>query len=304
MKITSGEKKSFIREVLQYKAQYAMVFPSALLVVLFGIYPIIYVLCYSFTEYDGFNPANFIGLANYIRVFHDGSFWQTVLNTLQLGLGIPAIQLPLALLLAVLLNKKFKGRDAARAVIFVPNITSSAIMAIIFYFMFASYNGIVNGLLQKTGLILLPVEWFGSGLMAKIVIIIFCTWSGVGFYMVLFLAALQRIPTEVYESAKIDGANSRQTFFRITIPMMGKMFQIITALSILNALKLFDSVKALTNGGPGNSTEVITMYIFRYFFEMVGSAQQGYASAASIVATLLVCLVTVVYLFLTRKFDD
>lgn len=297
--------KSLLQKILSHKQQYAMICPTVILTLLFGIYPIFYVLGYSFTDYNGFGSvAKFIGLANYARVIKDGAWWVTVWNTLVLGFGIPLIQLPLSLLLAVLLNKNFSGRDFARAVIFIPNITSSAIMAIIFFFMFSSYNGIVNVILMKLHILASPMEWLGNGSLAKIVIIIFCTWSGLGFYMVLFLSALQRIPGEVYESANIDGANRIQTFSRITLPMLGKMFQLITALSILNALKLFDSVKALTNGGPGNTTEVMTMYIFRYFFEGMGNAQQGYASAVSIVATLIVGVVTVFYMYLTRRFED
>nr|WP_252208495.1 sugar ABC transporter permease [Enterocloster citroniae] len=220
-----------------------------------------------------------------------------------MGVAIPLVQIPCSLLLAVLLNQRFKGQSLARAVIFVPNITSTAIMAIVFYFMFASYNGIINGVLIKMGLIEKAIEWFGNGTMAKIVIVLFCTWSGVGFYMVLFLSALQSIPSDVYESARVDGANKIQTFFRITIPMMGSMFQTITALCIMNALKLFDSVKALTNGGPGNSTEVMTMYIYRYFFETMGTAQQGYASAISILSTVLVMFITLLYIRATKNMN-
>lgn len=300
---TTFSIESLWKNITRHKVQYAMIAPTVLMVLLFGIFPVCYVLFYSFTKYDGFSPAKFVGLQNYIRVFSDKSYWNSVLNTLQLGVAIPLIQIPLSLLLAVLLNQKFKGQGVARAVIFVPNITSSAIMAVVFYFMFASYNGIVNELLMKLNLIDGAIEWFGNGIMAKIVIVLFCTWSGVGFYMVLFLSALQSIPGDVYESAKIDGANASQTFFKITIPMMGSMFQIITALCIMNALKLFDSVKALTNGGPGNSTEVMTMYIYKYFFETMGTSQQGYASAVSMVSTLLVMGITVVYLRLTKKMN-
>ena len=220
-----------------------------------------------------------------------------------MGIAIPLVQIPCSLLLAVLLNKKFKGQGIARALIFVPNITSTAIMAIVFYFMFASYNGIINGVLMKFGIIEAAIEWFGSGMMAKFVIVLFCTWSGVGFYMVLFLSALQSIPSDVYESASIDGATKSQTFFRITIPMMGSMLQTITALCIMNALKLFDSVKALTNGGPGNSTEVMTMYIYRYFFETMGTSQQGYASAVSIISTIIVMVITMSYFRATKKMN-
>lgn len=300
---TAGGKKSFLYQIGKFKQQYLMMSPTILMVILFGIYPLLYVLYYSFFKYDGFSPAIFVGLRNYVRLFQDETYWNSVINTIQMGVAIPLVQIPCSLLLAVLLNRKFRGQSLARAIIFVPNITSTAIMAIVFYFMFASYNGIVNGVLLKLGLIDTAIEWFGNGLMAKVVIVLFCTWSGVGFYMVLFLSALQSIPSDVYESAKVDGANSVQTFFKITIPMMGSMFQTITALCIMNALKLFDSVKALTNGGPGNSTEVMTMYIYRYFFETMGTSQQGYASAISILSTVLVMFITLVYIRMTRKMN-
>jgi len=299
----NGRKKRLWAEIKGYRQQYLMMTPTIIMVMMFGIYPLLYVLYYSFFKYDGFSEPLFIGLRNYVRLFQDSTYWNSVKNTLQMGVAIPLVQIPCSLLLAVLLNQKFRGQSLARAVIFVPNITSTAIMAIVFYFMFASYNGIINGVLMKLGVIDRAIEWFGNGMMAKIVIVLFCTWSGVGFYMVLFLSALQSIPSEVYESAKVDGANKIQTFFGITIPMMGSMFQTITALCIMNALKLFDSVKALTNGGPGNSTEVMTMYIYRYFFETMGTAQQGYASAVSILSTILVMVITLVYVRCTRKMN-
>lgn len=293
------------KKLLKYKQQYLMITPTVILTVLFGVYPILHVLIYSFTNYGGFgSQAKFIGLANYIRVLGDKSWWNSVYNTLILGFGIPLIQIPISLLLAVLLNRKFRGQGLARAIIFIPNITSTAIMGIVFYFMFSSYNGIINTILLNLNLVAEPMEWLGNGFLAKVVVIIFCTWSGVGFYMVLFLSALQRISPDVYESASIDGANGFQTFFKITLPMLGKMFQLITTMSILNALRLFDSVKALTNGGPGNKTEVITMYIYRYFFEGMGNAQQGYASAVSIVATVIIGIVAFFYMRLTNRFED
>jgi raffinose/stachyose/melibiose transport system permease protein len=299
---TSGGR--IIRQILKYKEQYLMISPTVLLILLFGVFPVLYVLFYSFTEFDGFSPPKFVCFYNYLRVFQDQSWWLTVWNTLVLGIGIPLVQIPFALVIAVLLNMKLSGTNFFRAFIFLPNITSTAIMGVVFYFMFASFNGVVNAMLHSVHLIAQPIEWLGNGVLAKLVIVIFQAWYGIGLYMVLFLAALQRIPINVYESATIDGANKIQSFFYITLPLLGKMFQIISALSILNALKLFDSIKALTNGGPGNKTEVMTMYIFRYFFESTGIAQQGYASAVCIVATILVALVTLIYLFGTRKFGE
>lgn len=282
---------------------YAMIFPTTLLIVLFGVYPILYVFYYSFTNYNGFTSPDFVGITNYLRVLHDSSWWLSVFNTLQIGIGVSLVQVPLSLILAVFVNQKLRGKNFFRSIIFMPSITSTAVMGVVFFFLFASYNGMINGLLQQVYLIKGPINWFGSGTLAKIVIGVFLVWHDIGFFMVLFLAALQKIPGEVYESCKIDGANAVQTFFKVTLPLLGKLFQLISALSIVNALKLFDSIKALTNGGPGSQTEVMTMYIYRYFFETSGMPQQGYASAVSIVATLVVGLITVLYLFYTRKLN-
>ncbi len=278
-----------------------MILPTTVLILLLGIYPIIDVLFHSFTNYNGYTKPSFIGLSNYARVLQDKSWWLSVLNTLEIGFVVSIIQIPVALILAVLLNNSIKGRDFFRAIIFMPSITSTAIMGIVFYFVFASYNGVMNGYLQMLHIIQDPISWFGSGFSAKAVIIFFLCWHDIGFFMVLFLGALQKIPKEVYESCKMDGANYAQTLFKITIPLLGKLFQMVSALSIVNALKLFDSIKALTNGGPGSKTEVMTMYIYRYFFENNGMPQQGYASAVSIVATIIVTVITLGYMYSTRK---
>lgn len=293
--------KKLNSNLLKNSQIYGMILPTIILILLFNIYPILYVGYYSFTDFDGISRPNFIGLHNYARVMADSSWWVTVKNTLEFGIITSLIQIPLALLLAVLLNRKFKGCAFFRAVMFLPNITSTAIMGIIFYFIFASYNGIINSYLINLNIVTKPIEWLGNGTLAKGVVIAFVSWHDIGFYMLLFLAALQKIPNDVYESAKIDGSGIANTFFKITLPMLGRMFQVISMLSIVNTLKLFDSIKALTNGGPASSTEVMTMYIFKYFFESSGANQQGYASALCIVGTLIISVMAAIYLILSKK---
>jgi raffinose/stachyose/melibiose transport system permease protein len=279
-----------------------MLLPTLTLFLVFSVYPIINVFYTSFFDYNGITDMKWIGIYNYLRVMRDSSWWITVWNTVHLGIGIPLVQIPLSLMLAVFLNGQIKGRGFFRAFFFLPNITSTAIMGIIFSFMFASYNGIVNGFLMQMGIIGKPIEWLGHEYLAKLTIVIFSTWAGTGFYMVLFLAGLQKIPKDLYESAAIDGATGIQSFFKITIPMLGQMFQIITMLSILSAMRLFDTVKVLTMGGPGNKTEVMTMYIFRYYFEPSGGGmQQGYASAVATVGLMITAIVAGIYLLSTKE---
>lgn len=285
--------------------EYLMIAPTGVLFIVFGLLPILYILGYSFTEYNGFSDPKWVGFANYWRCFHDFSWWQTVINTVEFGLLVPLLQIPLALIIAVILNGKIRGKNFFRVIFFLPNITSSAVMGIIFYFMFATDNGIINAILKATHLIPANIDWFASEWVAKWIIVLFRLWFGIGFYMVLFLAALQRIPRDIYESAEIDGSNTFVTFIKITLPMLGNLFKVITAFSILDAMKLFDSIKAITNGAPAGKTEVMTMYIYRYFFEGGGGgsvvAQEGYASAVSIVATMIVAAVALLYMYFTKN---
>lgn len=299
------KKYGVLRSKQETVTIYAMLAPTLIFFGLLSIYPIIYIFQMSFFEYNGMGPMKWVGLYNYARVMRDETFWKTVITTVQFGIIIPLVQIPLSLMFAVILNGNIKGRGFFRAFLFLPNITSTAIMGIIFYFMFATFNGIVNGVLTSLGLISTNIEWLGNTNRAKFVILLFNNWANVGFYMVLFLSALQKIPKDVYESAAMDGANTGTVFFKITIPMLGNMFKIITMLCILGALRLFDSVKVLTGGGPGGSTEVISMYIYRYYFEPSGGvAQQGYASAVAIVGALIITAITLIYGLATKNISD
>lgn len=284
------------------RTAYAMVLPTVVLFLMFCIYPIAHVLFLSFFESDGMTTMKWIGGYNYARVLKDASWWKTVFNTVEFGILAPVIQIPLSLILAVILNGRLRCKNLFRTVLFLPSITSTAIMGIIFSFMFASYNGIINGMLKNLGIVSKHIDWLGQEGTAKAVIILFGAWSHVGYYMVLFLAGLQKIPGDVYESAAVDGAGSFQTFTRITVPMLGSSLRTIIMLSILNTMKMFDTVKVITNGGPAQATEVMTMYIYRYYFEPDrGKLQQGYASALAIVGLIITAIVAVIYLYVSKK---
>ena len=189
---------------------FLMLLPMLVLFFLFCAYPLMESIYLSLMKYNGFTEPVFIGIDNYLRMLRDTSWWNTVWNTFQFTFMAYVIQIPLSLLLAVLVNSKIKGQNFFRTIIFLPNVTSTAIIGIIFFFMFSSYNGIVNGILMNTGLIGHPIEWLGQVFSAKVVIILLNTWSQAGYLMILFLAAIQKIPTELYESATLDGASKWQ----------------------------------------------------------------------------------------------
>ena len=194
-----------------------------------------------------------------------------------------------------------------RGLIFMHTIISSAVMAIIFFIIFNSYNGILNQLLIKYGITSDAVDWLGPDL-AMMTVIFTAAWSAIGNYMLLFLAGLQSIPEDLYESASLDGANPVQQFRYITIPMLGPVIQMILMLAIITALKGYDSILVLTEGGPFGSTEVMFLYVYKLLFPVsigaVVEQQIGYGSAVGFASAVIVSLITMVYFYASKKLND
>jgi raffinose/stachyose/melibiose transport system permease protein len=272
---------------------------------LFTIYPIIWVLRYSVYEYDGMTEPIFIGLENFVRVFtRSPDFWQSMVNSLLLTMGVLLIETTLALLLAVFLNSSSKVNSLFRTVFFMPTIISSAIIGVIFAILFSSFNGIINNILIQFNIIGLPVDWFADKWHALLVLFIAQIWSSFGITMVYFLMGLQGIPKELYECAEIDGANKVQQFFKVTIPMLAPVLQIVLMLAIINGMKMTDLALVLTNGTPAGKSEVVMTYIYKYFFSSgvtTATAQFGYASAMAVVTAFVVGIITILYMQLSNK---
>jgi len=288
---------------------YVLMAPMLLGFLVFTIYPIIYVLRWSGFDYDGFSQAVFIGLENFIRVFtRDSSFWNSVLNTFIITIGKMAFEIPLALVLAVLINSKSKVNNFFRTFFFMPTIISMAIVGIIFSILFGSYNGIVNVLLVNLGITADKINWFGDKWLSLIVIILAAVWSHYGITMIFFLMGLQSVPKELYECADIDGASPIQQFFMVTIPMLKPIMQTILMLAIVEGMKMSDLVLVLTNGQPGGQTEVAMTYIYKYFFPtdaMAGGLiQYGYASSLSVVMAAIIGIITIIYLRLSKNMSE
>jgi raffinose/stachyose/melibiose transport system permease protein len=291
-----------------YAGPYLMILPTIILMLLFAIYPLAWAFKYMFYDYDGFSQAKFIGLDNFVRLFtRDGEYWQAVWNTVVFTFGKLVIVLPLSLILAFILNNKLFGKNTIRAILFMPTIISTAVISLVFYLMFNSYNGIINNMLMSIGLIHQPIDWLGVK-YAMFTAILVAIWGAVGNYMVLFIAGLQGIPNDLYESASIDGANKTQQFWHITIPMLGPVLQVIVMLAIVNTLKSYESIMVLTGGGPGGKTEVMYLYIYKLFFPVsAGEAvvqQYGYGAAVGFVSAMIVSVLTGLYLYVSRKSSE
>jgi raffinose/stachyose/melibiose transport system permease protein len=280
--------------------------PSVILTAALGVYPLIWVLRYMFYEYAGYGEELFVGLDNFRRLARDTQFWDSVVNTFVFAGGKLLITIPLSLLLAVILNGKLRGRNLLRAIYFMPTIISTAVISVVFYIIFNSYNGMVNQMLMKYHLISQPIEWLGPD-HAMFTVILVAAWGAVGNYMLLFLAGLQSIPQDLYESASIDGANAPQRFRYITVPMLGPVMQMIIMLAIIASLKGYESIMVMTEGGPIGKTEVMYLYLYKLLFPVsTGSAvnqQIGYGSAVGFVTALIVGAITLLYQYFSKKMN-
>lgn len=285
-----------------------MLLPMTIGFVLFVIFPIFWVIRWAWFEYDGYTTPVFIGIDNFVRAFtRDPNFWASLKNTLYIAGVKLVIEIPLALILAALLNSKIRGSTVFRVAYFLPSVLSVAVVGLIFSIMFSSYNGIINAVLRQFGLIRRNINFLGKRDTAFFVIILVSLWTTFGLNMVYFLMGFQNIPKSLYECASIDGASAIQQFFFITIPMVAPVMQLVIMLSFLGTLKMTDLLLVLTNGGPGGSTEVVMTYIFKYFFQYGDNqarTQFGYASAMAVITAVILGVVTLVYLRVSRKMQE
>lgn len=280
--------------------------PSIIFTAVLGVYPLIWMLRYMFYDYAGYGEPLFIGLENFRRVMRDGLFWESVGNTFIYAGGKLVITLPISLLLAVILNGKLRGSNLLRGIYFMPTVISTAVISVVFYTIFNSYNGMVNTALMKLNLVSQPVDWLGTQ-YAMFTLILVAVWGAVGNYMLLFLAGLQGIPQDLYESASIDGANAVRKFWNITLPMLAPVAQLVIMLAIIASLKGYESIMLITEGGPIGKTEVMYLYLYKLLFPVsTGSPveqQLGYGSAVGFVTAIIVGAITGLYFLLSRKMN-
>ena len=270
---------------------WSMVTVAAIFVLVFSYIPMIQAFFLSLQTGKGAN-LSFSGVANYIRMLQDSTFWTTLGNTLLYAVVQIPIMLLLALLISVLLNdSKLKGRGIYRTCIFLPCVTSMVSYAILFKNIFA-VDGIVNQMLLKLHLIDDAIPFVLDKNWAKVVIIFALIWRYTGYYMIFYLSAMQNIDSSIYEAAKMDGCRFFQSFFRITMPLLKPIIFLTSIMALTNTLQLFDEVVNLTNGGPGDATRTISEYIYDLSFTYVPS--YGYAAAVSYVVFVLIIILTII----------
>lgn len=293
------------RDIKKHRWHYLFLVPMLVLFFAFTMWPIVAGWAYSLFDWDGYGAlTNYVGLDNYREAFASDKFWHSIRNTFGFTLGATLIQTPLALLLALVLNnRKLSGRNLYRVLIFLPVVTTTAVVGIVFVILLNPWGpGAINSALVDSGAASAPVNFLGDRTTALPTIIAIDLWKDFGVVLVYWLAALQTIPRDVYESAAIDGASRWKALRYVTLPMLAPLAIIIVLLVTVRSFNAFDIVWAMTQGGPNGASEIVQTYIYRFAFspELV-SPRFGFASAAAIIFGILVMLIAAVQAVVFRR---
>lgn len=264
--------------------------PALIVFVTFVILPIVLAAIYSFYNWNALGPLErFIGIENYTRALTDPVFLQAIGNNFTILIASILVQGPLAIAVAMLLNRKLRGRTIIRALIFVPYVLAEVIAGLSWKLLLTPSGG-VNAILEAIGLGDLAQPWLANPDIALWVMFAILTWKYVGFAILLMLAGLQGVPEELNEAAAIDGANWWQIQWRITLPLLGPTIRIWIFLSMIGSLQLFDMVWVTTKGGPVGATNTMAVYMIQY-----GQGQYGYGSAIAVILFVISLAVALVY---------
>ena len=278
---------------------YIFIAPNVVVFAVFMFVPILLAFYISLNEWTLIGTPTFVGLGNYLDMLEDSEFLRAFYNTGVYTLGTVPTSIALGLVVALGLNRKLPGRTLLRSIFFVPVIISLVAVALIASWIFNDNYGIINAALSAVGIG--DVPWLSSARWAMISLIIATLWIRLGFNMVIYLAALQSIPTELYDAARVDGASGWRRFRHITWPLLGPTTFLLVIINIIYSLHVFDLIYVMTGGGPGFSTTVLVQYIYQMAFT---EGQMGYASAIGVVLYLLLLIFTVFQWRVTRQSDN
>ena len=268
--------------------------PALIIYCAFLVYPVINSLTISLTDWDGLSPIrHFVGMGNYQKAFQDPTARLALKNNAIWTLVMLIVPTILGLLLALGLNQRLRGRSLFRSLFYMPGVLPLVSIAAIWAWMYDPNVGLINTGLKAIGLGVLAQQWLGNPSTALLSVMIAAIWQGVGFPMVLYLAGLQGIPPEHYEAARVDGANVWQQLWYITLPGLQTTHIIVMTLAIINSLKAFDLIYAMTYGGPGQTTQVLASWMYFQTFQYFHA---GYGSAIAWVIALISLIVSIPYL--------
>jgi raffinose/stachyose/melibiose transport system permease protein len=278
---------------------YLFILPAILLFAVFSLYPFYKVFQLSVFDWDGLSPhMRFVWFDNFRTVlFRDPSWWISLRNAAVITLLTMVIQNGLALLLALIVDREIKGKNFYRVVFYLPPVLSGIVVGLVWNWIFDGSHGLLNHLLTQVGLARWTHAWLAEASTALISVSVIHMWKGFGWGFVILLAGLQAIPREMNEAAHVDGASEWQIFRKITVPLMLPVFFLVSILTILGTMQIYDIIVATTNGGPGYHTEVP---ITRILVAMEGSARFGYACSMGILFGLILLTVSLMQLRISK----
>jgi multiple sugar transport system permease protein len=267
--------------------------------IILNIIPIFQTIYQSFFKTGAFGKGNvFIGLGNYSKLLQDGTVWQALWNTFKYALVEVPFSIAIALVLAVILNGKIKGRSIWRTIYFLPMVAAPAAVAMVWRWLYNSEFGLINHLLNRIGLS--SVNWISDPGIAYISVAIVGIWSVIGYNMVLFFAGLQEIPRDYYEAAEIDGAGGVKQFFYITLPLISPTMFFVTVTRVIGAMQVFDSIyMMMEKSNPALVKTQSLVYLFYKYSFVEGN--KGYGSAIVMLLLLVILLITVIQLLCQKK---
>ena len=277
---------------------YVWIAPALIVFCIFSLLPLLVGVWLSFVSWDGIGAIRQVGLQNYVDALHDGKFWQSMVHNVIYALGTVVGKVGLGLLLAILLNQPLFGRAVFRTALFLPVVLSMVVVGLLWSWIYNWDFGLANSILTDLGLGSLKQDWLGNPNLALGALMVVDIWKYFGFHMMIYLAGLQGIPSELYEAARIDGAGSRQLFLRITLPLLLPVTVINLVVATLSAFNVFDVVYVMTGGGPFMATNVAMVEIYQQAFQF---GHFGYAASMSIVLFAVVSMISLIVLRVLRR---
>lgn len=278
-------------------APYLFMLPALIIYLSVIVFPVFYSLVISFKSGTGIGEMEFVGLKNYASLASDSVFWMSFRHTIIWIVLTVVLTMTVSLILAVILNQKFIGRTFFRAFFYFPSVISAIAVAIIWRWIYNPQIGFINQFAKAIGLDFTQT-WISTPKTALFALFIASLWQAIGQPMILFLAGLGGISPDVLEAASIDGANAVQKFFRITVPLMKDTFVMVISTLLIAAMKVYDIVKGLTDGGPNNATQVLASYMYNQVFQY---NNVGYGTAIAIIMVLMMLVVIIPYMSFTAK---
>jgi ABC-type sugar transport system permease subunit len=291
------------REVARCWPEYLAIAPFFVLFAAFFAYPAAWAILLGFQRWDGLTAPAWVGLDNYRFLLNDPASRATAFNTVRFLLILVPLGVALPLVLGAMLDlPRLRGRGFFRTAVFVPSVTSLVIVGIVWRLLFGSANGWLNGLLAHVGLG--PYNWLKEEWLAQVPVVTLTLWGGIGFSTLIVLGGLQAIDPEIYDAAKIDGANGRQTFLQVTIPLLRPVIVFLVISSTLATATLFGQPYVVTRGGPANETLTPLLHVYNIGIGATGAARIGDASALSVLLTVATLVVVLAQFALLRRGGD